>query len=309
MPSSHARAETAARWPLLKPASATAPWSSTRHRSTVFLRRRVGTFVYDVALNRDGSRLLVNPGGFLVDSLPQLIGTFPTATSFGGALHPTFDIGYRSVGTTIEVLNTATRAVIGTLPLGNSVSGATSFNGIGRMDISAGGKLLAVITNNGFSVVRPFASGPPPQFNIVQNGTFGAGTTAWQTFATPDPSYLEGGVSGGVFQFNRVAPPADTSNQAVVFQETGVPLTAGAPIQAQFDLGNSSSVRKRMSVLLIESDFSDISVCTFWLPPGSPLASTGCGAIRRSRGQTPPFISTRRQTARMADSTASPMSR
>jgi hypothetical protein len=50
-------------------------------------------------------------------------------------------------------------------------------------------------------------------------------------------------------------------------------LPAGAPIQARFDLGNSSTARKRISVLLIEADFSDISVCTFWVPPGEPMAT------------------------------------
>src|SRR6185503_12343720 len=119
--------------------------------------------------------------------------------------------------------------------LGNSVSSATGFNGVGRMDLSADGKQLAVITNNGFSVIRPFASGPPQQFDLIRNGSFTDGATGWQTYATPDPSYLDGGVSGGVFRFNRLAPPPGTSNQALIFQETGVPLPAGSPIQAQFD--------------------------------------------------------------------------
>ncbi len=40
---------------------------------------------------------------------------------------------------------------------------------------------------------------------------------------------------------------------------------------AQFDLANSSTVRKRISVLVIDSNFSDITVCTFWLAPNAPM--------------------------------------
>ena len=61
----------------------------------------------------------------------------------------------------------------------------------------------------------------------------------------------------------------------MIFQNTGLPLPALAPVQADFLLGNADIVRKRISVLLHDSDFSDLFVCTFWLPPGAPLASYG----------------------------------
>ncbi len=109
--------------------------------------------------------------------------------------------------------------------------------------------------------------------NLVRNGRFDNGTVNWQTFATPDSSYLVSSVVAGVFEYYRVAPPAGTANQAVIFQQTGAPLPAQAPVQAQFELGNSSSVRKRISVLVLDSNFSDLSVCTFWLPPNAPLAT------------------------------------
>jgi glucose/arabinose dehydrogenase len=106
---------------------------------------------------------------------------------------------------------------------------------------------------------------------LVTNGNFSSGMSGWNVFATPDPSYLVGGLSGGVFEFFRQPPPPGTSNQAVVFQNTGVALPAGATLAARFDIGNSSNVRKRLSVLLTDQDFSDLFVCTFWLEPGAPL--------------------------------------
>ncbi len=117
----------------------------------------------------------------------------------------------------------------------------------------------------------------PPVTELTQNGDFGAGTANWSLFATngsgPDPSYIVSNTDGGVFQFYRVAPPPGTSNQAVVFQGTGQPVVAGGPLEATFDLGNSTSAKKRISVLVHDGDFSDLSVCTFYLEPGAALVT------------------------------------
>jgi hypothetical protein len=86
-------------------------------------------------------------------------------------------------------------------------------------------------------------------------------------------SYVVASIVGGVLEFHREPPPPGTSNQAVVFQETGLGFSGGSPILATFDLGNSSTERKRVSVLVLDSDFSDLHVCTFWIPPNQPLKS------------------------------------
>jgi uncharacterized delta-60 repeat protein len=109
-------------------------------------------------------------------------------------------------------------------------------------------------------------SGP----NMIQNGDFSAtvAPTSWTVFEEPDIVY---NVAGGVFQFYRQNPTTTASGQATIFQLTGQPVAANTPLRAQFDIGNSSTARKRISVLAIDSDFSDITVCTFWLAPGAPL--------------------------------------
>ena len=102
---------------------------------------------------------------------------------------------------------------------------------------------------------------------MIQNGGFSNGVANWVLFATPDMSYLQWVVNqSGEFAFRRLPPPPGTSNQAVLFQNTGVPVPADTNILATFRLGNISSVPKRIAVLVQESDFSDLSVCTFWLP-------------------------------------------
>jgi NHL repeat len=109
--------------------------------------------------------------------------------------------------------------------------------------------------------------------NLVANANFSAGAANWQLFATPDNTYLASAVANGVFEFTRVPPPPGTSNAATVFQNTGQALPAGTFLIAQFALGNSSAVRKRISVLVLDHDFSDLSVCTFWLPANLPLSA------------------------------------
>jgi hypothetical protein len=112
---------------------------------------------------------------------------------------------------------------------------------------------------------------PAPNTNLIQNGGFSNGTACWLQFATPDMTHIVSQVTNGVFEYYRVAGPAgERPNQAVVFQPTVASVAAGTPMVASFDVANSSSARKRVSVLIHEHDFSDLHVCTFWLAPNTP---------------------------------------
>jgi hypothetical protein len=107
--------------------------------------------------------------------------------------------------------------------------------------------------------------------SLIRNGDFTGGEQFWSFFATPTLAHVVHQVTNGVLEYYRVPPPPGTTNQAVVFQETGVALPAGAPVLAQFNLGNTSTMRKRVSVLILDANFSDLSVCTFWLQPAAPM--------------------------------------
>lgn len=104
---------------------------------------------------------------------------------------------------------------------------------------------------------------------LIQNGSFTNGTANWLLFATPTASYMTWDAPVGTFRFNRQPPPPGTSNQAVIFQNTNTALPANTPLVARFVLSNTSVVRKRISVLIHDSNFSDLAVCTFWLPPNT----------------------------------------
>jgi exo-beta-1,3-glucanase (GH17 family) len=99
--------------------------------------------------------------------------------------------------------------------------------------------------------------------NLVSNGDFRSNSaTNWLTYAS-----ITSRVSNGRFEFYRA--PGSTS--AVVYQNTAAALAANTPLMATFSLGNSSTRRKRVTVLIHASDFSDLQVCSFWLPPNAPL--------------------------------------
>ena len=110
----------------------------------------------------------------------------------------------------------------------------------------------------------------PATVNRITNGTFDNGLSNWFAFAAPDSAHITVAINNGVLEFSR-APQPPGGNQAVVVQQTGIPVPAYTRLQAQFDLGNSDSGRKRITVLLHDAAFGDLAMCTFWLQPFAPL--------------------------------------
>ncbi|MDZ4764873.1 MAG: M12 family metallo-peptidase [Chloroflexota bacterium] len=109
---------------------------------------------------------------------------------------------------------------------------------------------------------------------LIVNGDFGTPSTGnpnlpngWGVFASPTIDDMEYRLSGGIFEFLRET----TATSAVVLQNTLAWLPSNAPIEIRMRLGNSSTTRKRVTVLAHAADFSDLQVCTFWLEPNAPL--------------------------------------
>ncbi|MDZ4766749.1 MAG: hypothetical protein SGI73_19590 [Chloroflexota bacterium] len=133
---------------------------------------------------------------------------------------------------------------------------------------------------------------PPSLPNLIANGDFSAGLSNWLIYGLSSESSVVVDLQDGALHFYR---PTD-SQQAVVFQNTETPLAANAPLQAQFLLGNAHTERKRVTVLLYDTDFSDLSVCTFWLPPKQPPTMYGMEA-RTTRAWTAAHLSFYASTA------------
>lgn len=104
-----------------------------------------------------------------------------------------------------------------------------------------------------------------PDANMIINSGFNSGLNNWSIFGLP--SNPPTSIVSGVLEFYRLT----TATQAVVFQNTHFYLWANSPIEAQVQVGNTSNVRKRFVMLVHEGDFSDLQVCSFWLPANAPL--------------------------------------
>src|SRR5262249_8224468 len=124
---------------------------------------------------------------------------------------------------------------------------------------------LATTRTDCVDPTAPIAAAGAPGPNLLANGNFTSGLGPWFTYGT-----LTSQISGGVFEFVRPtsAPPA-----GVVVQNTSASVQAGEVLTATMKLGNSSSARKRVTVLVHAADFSDLAACTFWIPPGQPLST------------------------------------
>jgi hypothetical protein len=110
----------------------------------------------------------------------------------------------------------------------------------------------------------------PDSSNLIVNGTFDGGTFApWGRFDPGGVVALNVAVAGGVLEMYR---PIQTNPAPSLLQNTGVTtITDGMPLELRLSMGNSSAVRKRVIILIHESDFSNLQACVFWLPPGAPL--------------------------------------
>jgi Zn-dependent metalloprotease len=179
---------------------------------------------------------------FVVDALGGVPLTYQWELSVNGG------------GTWLPLANDATYSGVTTKTL-SIITTTFLDNHLYRVTVSGGG----TTTSNPARLNVLLAS-------IIVNGSFAGGINGWTYFDNPAGSGEHNSGAGGIFEWNR---PGGSSTQSVIFQTTGASLSG--PVAAQFSIGNNSTVRKRVSVLLIDSDFSDVTVCTFWLEPASPL--------------------------------------
>ncbi len=167
-----------------------------------------------------------------------------------------WEVSTNGGGLWVPLANNATYSGVTTQTL--SVLASTDLsNSLYRVTITGGG----TVTSDSAQLIVLAA-------NLIANGNFGSGLTSWAYFDNPGGSGQHNSAAGGVFEWNR---PGSSATQSVIFQATGRAVSSGTPLTAQFDLGNSGASRKRVSVLMIDADFSDIAVCTFWLEPATPF--------------------------------------
>ncbi|HZU82457.1 MAG TPA: hypothetical protein VE987_06060 [Polyangiaceae bacterium] len=109
-------------------------------------------FVSRVAVSADGTRVLVD-GTFVLDDSLNLLGTIPGATTVWAAFGPSAGVAYRTAADHIDVLDTGTFLVTGSIPVtADTLAGAAGSN-VGNLAASSDGRWLAVISDHGLSLV------------------------------------------------------------------------------------------------------------------------------------------------------------
>ncbi|MBW4437310.1 MAG: S8 family serine peptidase [Pleurocapsa minor GSE-CHR-MK-17-07R] len=110
----------------------------------------------------------------------------------------------------------------------------------------------------------PAPTAAPDSGNLIVNGGFTVGLSNWITYGN-----IVQQLNGNVFEFYHNTNLG--SVRPSILQNTGVALAANAPLELQLQLGNSGPVRKRALIILFEHNWTDLQICSFWIPPYTPL--------------------------------------
>jgi hypothetical protein len=96
--------------------------------------------------------------------------------------------------------------------------------------------------------------------NFIRNGAFTTSIEGWSSFYAIQVAWN----SERAF-VTQLSSPAGSPG-GVFFQSTGVVVNTRVQLEALIDVRNTSGTRKRATILLHDGDFSDLQVCTFWIP-------------------------------------------
>jgi YVTN family beta-propeller protein len=257
----------------------------TASTNTFSPEKDLNAFISAVSLDLTGSRLLVTPGAFVLDAALNLSGTIPVEFGWGGnAVDPGGTLGYRAIASRVDVLDMSALLKTGELTLGDTVNQAALFNTVGHMDISGDGRLLAVITDHGFSLV-PTGAAPPVD------------TTAPTLRVPADLTVPSTSSAGAIVSFVVTATDNVDSNPTVTCTPSSGSLfpvgTTRVRCTAADVSGNSTTATFLVRVVgpgeLLKGILSDVVAGR--LGPGQSLASklrAAIAALESGAGANPP---------------------
>jgi len=105
----------------------------------------LAAFVDYITMDRDGSTILVDPGTYVLDATPTLLGTIPGGGGGVGVV-PDGSVGYRVDGTSaIDVLNVDRFLSVRTVVLGDATSGRN------ELVVAPNGSIMVVLTSHGMT--------------------------------------------------------------------------------------------------------------------------------------------------------------
>lgn len=163
----------------------------------------------------------------------------------------------------VKIWNADTGALLATYPNNSSVA---SLGLAWNPNPNLSHLVYGGTASTALSSVQPPVLAPLP--NMITNGTFTGALAPWTTAAAPNPADLVWRIQDGVLEFYRTT----TSTFGAISQTTGTALPALTPLEARLSIGNSSGVRRRLTVTLEDaSDGTRLQNCVFWLPANAPL--------------------------------------
>lgn len=234
---------------------------------------RIDMFVHDrqtgqttrVSVTSLGAQASAEPSGIAISADGRYIGFNSLASNLvPGDTNNVRDafIHDRQTGRTVRVSVAADGAQ------GNQSSYLDSISADGRYVVI--GTNASNLTPEDTNVAGDILTVEWQRLPLTTNGSFrdfiNTGEGNWNVFASPNTAAVSR-IQNGVFEFYR----QPGSQQVVLIQNTGVALPSHTGLEVKLDLGNASPNRKRVSVLIHDSTFSDLQICSFWLPPNSPL--------------------------------------
>ena len=111
--------------------------------------RDTNGMLVDIATDRTGTWTVASRAGAVLDRNFRYVGRYVRNNRKGVAVDPDGEVGYLvSEDGDIEILSLESLSVIGSMSIGDTIDRASA-----RMAISSDGKLLAVVTDNGFTVL------------------------------------------------------------------------------------------------------------------------------------------------------------
>ncbi|MDZ4764048.1 MAG: matrixin family metalloprotease [Chloroflexota bacterium] len=203
----------------------------------------------------------------------------PTTTIAGSAINGATGVQVRlqtadgnnvddsGVPVTLALVDNPAGGILSGTLIANTVNGVATFTGLSINQFDDDHQLIATSPALESATSLPFEIAPAPNLNLLRNGAFNNEMAFWGVYATPNPDDIQFQVVNGVFQYFRTLD----ATSAVVLQNTGVPLAGNIPLQAQFQLGNSSIMRKRALIMTHHANFNDFQICSFWLEPNTPM--------------------------------------
>lgn len=232
--------------------------------SDTFMMKLSPSLYAQTAADGDGDRILIGGRNEVRDSRLRIVGSWPQVGSAeGAAVNAAGTLGYHAVPDGIDVIDLKTFQRRQHLSIGDTLAQRSR----GKMTISADGTLLAVVTDNGFSVIPHLSLPDPTPFRVVAISSQGANQSLFRF-------YNAGETPGSVH-----ITLSDVESGQVLAQWQGPAIAPGAAPQiAVSQIENAAGLTDKPAhyVATIRAAMRGTFAHVVWRPQGTLSSLTSC---------------------------------